>query len=71
MEARTGGWEVVTMTDAPDERVGEKTSLYCSECEEEQTFVWAAWSGEEYFGYPAEREYGWECSACGSRVRVP
>jgi hypothetical protein len=63
--------EVVTVTDAPDEKLGEKTSLYCSVCEEERTFVWAVWSGVEFFGYPPEKEYGWECTACGSKVRVP
>ena len=59
------------MTDAPDERLGEKTSLYCADCEEERTFVWAVWSAVEFFGYPPGNEYGWECTACGSRVRVP
>ena len=59
------------MTDAPDERLGEKTSLYCADCEEERTFVWAGWSGVEFFGYPPEQEYGWECTVCGSRIRVP
>ncbi len=59
------------VTDIHDEKVGEKTSMYCSVCEEELTFVWVAWSGAEFFGYPPEQEYGWECSACGSKVRVP
>jgi hypothetical protein len=62
---------VVTVTDARDEKLGEKRSLYCSVCEEERTFVWAKWSGVEFFGYPPEQEYGWECTACGSKVRVP
>ena len=59
------------MTDTSDAKLGEKMSLYCSVCEEERTFVWAAWSGVEYFGYPPGQEYGWECTACGSKVRVP
>ena len=63
--------EVVTVTDADDEKLGEKRSLYCSVCEEERTFVWAKWSGMEFFSYPPEQEYGWECTAGGSRVQVP
>ncbi len=59
------------MTDTNDERLGEKISLFCPDCEEERTFVWATWSGDAFYGYPAQREYGWECSICGSRVRVP
>jgi hypothetical protein len=59
--------EVVTVTDATDEKLDEKTSMYCSDCEEER----AVWSGEEFFGYPPEQEYGWECTACGSKLRVP
>jgi len=59
------------VTEAPDKKLGEKTSLYCPTCEEELTFVWAAWSGVEFFGYPAEQEYGWECTVCGSHIRVP
>lgn len=59
------------MTDAHDEKLGEKTSLYCVVCEEDRTFVWAKWSGVEFFGYPPEQEYGWECTACGSKVREP
>lgn len=58
------------MTVADDERLGEKTSLYCSDCAEERTFVWTVWSGVEFFGYPPTNEYGWECSACGNKVRV-
>lgn len=56
------------MIDAVDEKIGEKTSLYCPECQEERTFVWSTWPGVEYYGYPPEYEYGWECSICGSRV---
>jgi hypothetical protein len=59
---------VVIVTDAPELRVGEKMSMYCSVCDEEVTFVWKKWSGEEFFGYPPTDEYGWECSACGGRV---
>lgn len=59
------------MTDAPDEKLGEKTSLYCSGCEEERTFVWTVGSGVEFFGYPPEKEYFWECVICGSQVRFP
>ena len=62
--------EVATVTNEPDEKLGEKTSLYCVVCEEEQIFVWAKWSGVEFFGYPPEQEYGWECTVCGSEVRV-
>jgi hypothetical protein len=64
----TGGG---TVTDAHDEKVGEKRSLYCSVCEGERTFVRVAWRGVEFFGYPPEQEYGWECTACGSQVRLP
>jgi len=67
-DRETGGG---TVTDALDEKLGEMTSLYCSVCEEERTFVWVVWSGVEFFGYPPEQEYGWECASCGSRVRVP
>ena len=63
--------EVAAVTDAPEEKLGEKMTLYCSDCEEERTFVWATWSGVEFFGYPPENEYGWECTACGSKIRVP
>ena len=59
------------MTNAADEKLGEKCSLYCSSCAEEQTFVREAWDGTEFFGYPPAREYGWVCSVCGSRVRDP
>jgi hypothetical protein len=59
------------VTDAPDEKLGEMSSQYCVDCEEERTFVWAKWSGVGFFGYPPEQEYGWECTSCGSRVRVP
>ena len=57
------------MSNANEEKVGEKTVLYCTVCEEERTFTWAAWSGMEFFGYPPRREYGWECTKCGGRVR--
>jgi hypothetical protein len=59
------------MDDSLDENLGEKRSLYCSECEEEQTFVRTVWSGVEYYGSPPVQEYGWECSVCGSRVLDP
>jgi hypothetical protein len=59
------------MKDANDEKLGEKTSLYCSVCEEERTFVWTVWRVVEFFGYPPANEDGWECTACGSKVRVP
>jgi len=59
------------MTDSKEEKMGEKTSLYCPVCEEELTFVWEAWSGEEFFGYPPQREYGWRCTTCGNKIRVP
>ena len=58
------------MTDALDEKLGDKTSLYCPDCEEERNFVWSAWNGVEFYGYPPEQEYGWECTTCGSKVRV-
>ena len=61
--------EVVKMKGALDVKLGEKRSLFCTECEEEQTFVWTAWSGVEYFGSPPVEEYGWECSVCGNQVR--
>lgn len=63
--------EVVSVTDAPDKKLGEKTFMYCSDCDQERIFVWSAWSGEEYYGYPPEQEYGWKCSACGSKFREP
>jgi len=63
--------EVVTVTDALDEKLGGKTSLYCSVCEEERTFVWTKWRGVEFYGYPPKEEYGWECTACGSKVQMP
>ena len=50
---------------------GRRRPCTVSVCEEERTFAWATWSGAEYFGYPPEQEYGWECTACGSKVRVP
>ena len=59
------------MTEVPDKKLGDKTSLYCSDCEEEQTFVWAQWSGEEFFGYPPGQEYGWECTICGNKLLIP
>lgn len=57
------------MTHAYDEKLGEMSSMYCPDCEEEQTFVWAVWSGLEFFGYPPEQEYGWKCSICGNTFR--
>ena len=63
--------EVVTLKDANEEKLGQKMSMYCSGCEEEQIFVWAKWSGVEFFGYPPKWEYGWECTACGSRLCSP
>ena len=59
------------MTESEDKELGKKSSRYCPDCEEEQIFVWAVWSGMEYFGYPPEQEYGWECTACGTKVREP
>jgi hypothetical protein len=59
------------MTDRSAVELGEKRSLFCPDCEEERTFVWTAWSGDEYYGYPPEQEYGWECTVCGGKVRVP
>ncbi len=70
-KAAAGVREVVTVTDERDKRLGEKTTLYCEVCEEEQTFVWTQWGGMEYFGYSPEREYGWECTVCGSKVPAP
>ena len=59
------------MADEPVKKLGDKTVMYCSDCKEERPFVWAVWSGVEYFGYPPDQEYGWECTACGSKLRVP
>jgi hypothetical protein len=56
------------MTDAADRNPGDNISLYCSDCREEQTFIWTEWGGTKFFDYPAGREYGWECSVCGSRL---
>ena len=58
------------MSNANEEKLGENTSQYCTVCEKDRIFTWAAWSGLEFFGYPPEREYGWECTTCGSRIRV-
>jgi hypothetical protein len=63
--------EADDMAETPDRKPGEKTSLYCPDCEEERTFVWAAWSGTEFFGYPPGQEQGWECTVCGSKVSAP
>ncbi len=57
------------MAHSKDREIGQKTSLYCSVCEEERTFRWTAWSGMEFFGYPPTEEFGWECTACGNRLR--
>lgn len=57
------------MTGEHDKKPGEMASLYCPDCEEEQTFVWTVGSGVEYYGYPPEQEYGWKCSVCGSILR--
>lgn len=54
------------MTHTGDKKLGEISFLFCPECKEERIFVWAEWSGVEYFGYPPEQEYGWKCSVCGS-----
>ncbi|NTV48450.1 MAG: hypothetical protein HGB32_09835 [Geobacteraceae bacterium] len=59
------------MADKCDKKQGEMTSLFCPVCEEERTFVWAVWSGVEFFGYPPEQECGWKCSACDSMFRQP
>lgn len=64
-----GRWK--TMIDASAEKIGEKKSLFCPDCEEERTFVWAVWDGDEYFGYPPAQEFGWECTVCGSRFALP
>lgn len=63
--------EVENMIDAPVEKIGDKKSLFCPDCEKETTFVWSEWSGEEYFSCPPEQEYGWECTICGSRFAFP
>jgi len=60
---------VVSVIDTCDKKLGEMSSMYCPDCEEERTFVWAVWSSVEFFGYPPEQEYGWVCSACGSKYR--
>lgn len=57
------------MTDTAERKAGDKRSLYCPDCREEQTFIKTAWSGEEFFGYPPGEEEGWECSVCGCRLR--
>jgi len=59
------------MTGFDDIKVGEKASLFCPVCEEERTFVWSAWKGTEFFGYPPEPEYGWVCTACGGKLLEP
>jgi hypothetical protein len=57
------------MTDMADRDAGEKRSLFCPDCGEEQTFIQTVWSGEEFFGYPPGEEAGWKCSVCGCRLR--
>lgn len=59
------------MSTAASGQPGEKRSLYCSVCEEEQTFVRVVWPGVEFYGSPPAEESGWECSVCGSRVSDP
>lgn len=54
------------MTNALEEKLGEMSLLFCPDCKEERVFVWAAWSGMEFYGYPPEQEYGWKCTVCGS-----
>jgi hypothetical protein len=56
------------MTDSAERKAGDKMSLYCPDCREEQTFTWSAWSGEEFFGYPPKEEHGWQCTSCGCRL---
>jgi hypothetical protein len=34
--------EVENMIDESVEKIGEKKSLFCPDCEEERTFVWAS-----------------------------
>ena len=59
------------MTDSEEDKLGEKTSHYCYDCAEERIFQWATWSGVAFFGYPATPEFGWQCTMCGNRLRVP
>ena len=58
------------MSDAENEKLGEKTALYCYDCAEERIFEWTTWSGVTYYGYPAASEFGWECTMCGNRLRI-
>jgi hypothetical protein len=58
------------MADSEEEKRGEKTALYCTDCAEERIFEWATWSGIGFYGYPPASEYGWVCSMCGNRLRV-
>ena len=58
------------MTGAEEERIDEKTNLYCSDCSEERIFVWTTWNGVAFYGYPPLPEFGWECTMCGNRLRV-
>ena len=53
-----------------EDKLEEKTTLYCSDCAEERIFVWNTWDGVAYYGYPAQPEFGWECTMCGNRLRV-
>lgn len=55
-----------SMTHEDDKKLGEKSFLFCPDCNEERIFIWAVWSGMEFFGYPPVQEYGWKCSVCGS-----
>jgi len=58
------------MTQAEEDKLEEKKSLYCYDCAEERIFVWTTWDGVAYYGYPALPEFGWECTMCGNRIRV-
>jgi hypothetical protein len=58
------------MTQAEEDKLEEKRSLYCYDCAEERIFVWTTWDGVAYYGYPALAEFGWECTMCGNRIRV-
>lgn len=58
--------EVVSVTDTGDKKLGDKSFLFCPDCKEERIFIWAEWSGMEFYDYPPEHEHGWKCSVCGS-----
>lgn len=59
------------MAKSLDRKLGEKSFFFCPDCKEERIFIWAVWSGMEFYGYPPQQEYGWKCTFCGSTYPDP